>query len=125
MTAHDLARTAYSKSTPSIRTPRASEYDALAHVTGQLRSATTEGRTSVARLAAALHDNRLLWTTLAADVAGPGNGLPEELRARIFYLAEFTQQHSPRVLRGEAAADILVDINTAVMRGLRQGEAVG
>jgi flagellar protein FlaF len=57
---------------------------------------------------------------LAADVAEPDNGLPQELRARIFYLAEFTADHSRKVLRGGETVDALVDINTAMMRGLRQ-----
>lgn len=72
-------------------------------------------------LVRALHDNRALWTALAADVAIGTNGLPRSLRAQIFYLAEFTVHHSRRVLAGEAGADVLVDINTAVMRGLRHG----
>jgi len=37
-----------------------------------------------------------------------------------FYLAEFTRTYSSRVLAG-ASADPLIDINTAVMRGLRDG----
>ena len=65
------------------------------------------------------HDNRRLWTILAADVSLPENPLPAPLRARLFYLAEFTQAHSRKVLLGQARADILVDINTAIMKGLR------
>ena len=56
---------------------------------------------------------------LAGDVADAANGLPKELRAQIFYLAEFTNQHSTLVLRGEGDVDVLVEINTAIMRGLR------
>lgn len=123
MTALDLARAAYSASAAPIRTHRGSEYDALAKVTQRLRSASASGSTAFPQLVAALHDNRTLWTILAADVAGPGNQLPQELRARLFYLGEFVAQHSPRILRGEASADILIEINTAVMRGLRQGDA--
>ena len=41
------------------------------------------------------------------------------MRAQIFYLAEFTQIHSARVLKREAEPGILVDINTAMMRGLK------
>mgnify|MGYP000311731850 CR=1 FL=1 len=58
-----------------------------------------------------------------ADVASPGNALPSQLRAQIFYLFEFTQHHTRKVMDGEARADAVTDINTAVMRGLRQGGA--
>lgn len=80
------------------------------------------GEKGFADLAAALHDNRRLWTLLATSVADSKNELPQPLRAQIFYLAEFTLQHSQKVLEGNASAQILIDINTSVMRGLRQEE---
>ncbi len=71
-------------------------------------------------LVQALHENRELWTLLATDVADKDNKLPAQLRAQIFYLAEFTNHHTRQVLAQDATADVLVEINTAVMRGLRQ-----
>jgi flagellar protein FlaF len=47
------------------------------------------------------------------------------LRARIFYLAEFTRAHTRKVLRRTAGPDALVEINLAVMRGLRASEDRG
>ena len=47
------------------------------------------------------------------------DGLPALLRARLFWLYEFTASHSRAVLEGKAEATVLVEINTAVMRGLR------
>jgi flagellar protein FlaF len=114
------ARRAYAQSEGPVSTPRGVEYEAFARITRQLKSAASAG--SVRQLAPALHDNRRLWTILASDVADPDNPLPSELRARIFYLAEFTQQHSREVLRGKASADALVEINLSVMRGLRHTE---
>lgn len=69
-------------------------------------------------LVSALHDNRRMWTTLAADVSDSSNGLPASLRAQIFYLAEFTDLHSQKVMNGTADAQVLIEINTAVLRGL-------
>ncbi len=69
-------------------------------------------------LAEALHENRTLWTHLAAEVADDDNELSQDLRARLFYLAEFTAHHSRKVLRGEADVAPLIEVNTAVMRGL-------
>ena len=51
--------------------------------------------------------------------------LPPALRAQLFYLYEFTDQHSRKVLAGNASIEVLVDINTAVMRGLRGETGAG
>ncbi|WP_281840655.1 flagellar biosynthesis regulator FlaF [Sinisalibacter aestuarii] len=116
-----MAKTAYASNKAPIRTPRGTEYDAFAHVTHSLSAAAAKGAMGFGQLAEALHRNRQLWTMLAADVAENTNGLPPDLRARIFYLAEFTAQHSRKVLRGAETVDVLVEINTALMRGLRNG----
>lgn len=68
----------------------------------------------------AMYENRQLWNTLAADVADPENLLPEDLRARIFYLAEFTTQHSRKVLQDEASPVPLLEINAAIIGGLQE-----
>lgn len=122
MNATQLARTAYGTPGTPVRSGRSAEYDLFARVTRRLREAQGDVATGIAPLASALHDNQRLWTTLAADVADEGNALPRDLRARLFYLAEFTRVHSARVLKGESSAGVLVDINTAVMRGLAQRE---
>lgn len=133
MSSLEKARAGYGTAATPTRTGRASEYEVFARVTGRMRDAAAAppdrgqpagaarpGRdTRASALASALHDNRRLWTRLAADVAEPGNGLPEDLRARIFYLAEFTAQHSRKVLAGAAEPDILIEINASIMRGLR------
>jgi flagellar protein FlaF len=114
-----LAQRAYGEAAAPTRTPRGTEYDVLARVTHRLISSARKGRKGFAELSRAIHDNRQLWTILAADVADAGNPLPPELRARIFFLAEFTQAHSRKVLRREAPVAPLIEINSAVMRGLR------
>lgn len=119
MNALNSAKTAYAAPGHPIRTARGTEYEIFARITQRLRAAQAAEPSGFAQMAGALHDNRKLWTTLAADVAGRGNGLPEALRARIFYLAEFTRHHSRKVLAREASADTLIEINTAIMRGLR------
>lgn len=119
MTASFLAKTAYSSAEQPVRTARDTEYEIFARVTRRLKLANGEGDFSV--LASAVHENRTLWKMLGADVSLPENGLPQELRGRILYLAEFTRQHSSKILRGMATVDVLVEINTAMMRGLRMG----
>ena len=123
MNAYQMARTAYGSAT-EVRTERGVEYDVFARVTAALKTAAAAGKQNFAAFAKALDDNRRLWTILATDVADKGNELPQELRAQIFYLAEFTLHQTRRVLRGEVSADVLIEINTSIMRGLR-GQAKG
>lgn len=124
MNAFDMARTAYSSRTSPVRTDRGTEYEIFARITHQLR-ASCRPDAPIAERVAALHENRKLWITLATATADDDNALPQELRARLFYLAEFTIEHTRRALRGEAEAGALVDINSAVMKGLRASGAGG
>ena len=71
-------------------------------------------------LVEALHENNKLWTALAIDVANPDNLLPDELRARIAYLADFTLQHTQKVMRKKENAVPLLEINAAILKGLKQ-----
>jgi flagellar biosynthesis activator protein FlaF len=118
------AALAYRRPDAPVRTPRDIEYDLLARTTQRLAAASARRKQDFPGFAAALSDNTILWSTLAADVADPGNGLPAPLRARLFYLYQFTSEHSRAVLDNRGSVDVLVDINTAVMRGLRGGEEV-
>jgi len=115
-----MAKTAYSASAAPIRTHSGNEYEAFARVTHRLKNAAGAGKARFSDIAVAIHENRQLWTLLAADVATDGNKLPAQLRAQIFYLAEFTTIHSRKILHGEATLEALIDINTAIMRGLRR-----
>jgi flagellar protein FlaF len=121
VTATLLAQTAYGAVAAPVRTPRGSEYAAFESITARLARATDPGAPMAAR-AAALHDNRRLWTTLATDLATAENALPQGLRAQLFYLAEFSLLQSRAALRDPAALTALIDVNRAVMRGL-DGEA--
>lgn len=119
MNAQQQAQTAYSSSIMPIRTARGAEYEVLGKITRRVRDAALVGQSGFPALAEALHDNRRFWTLLALDVSSPGNELPDELRARILYLNEFTQLHTSKILAKKASAKVLIEINTAVMRGLR------
>lgn len=116
MNAQILAKSAYAAQQPALRTPRGIEAEIFTRITSKLSQAISGG--SFAALATVLNENRRLWTALAADVADAGNTLPPPLRAQIFYLAEFTAQHTSKVLAGKEDASVLVDINTAILRGL-------
>ncbi|MBK5946555.1 flagellar biosynthesis regulator FlhF [Rhodobacter veldkampii DSM 11550] len=120
MNAIALAKTAYSAPGQPTRTNRSTEYELFARITRRLVAAQSATVSDIQVLANALHENRQLWTTLAIDVADPENRLPQDLRARIFFLAEFTSRHTSKILSGYADSTVLIEINTAIMRGLRQ-----
>jgi len=117
-----MARTAYSSASSMTRTDQATEYEVFGIVTSKIKKAITRKERNFSELAVALHDNKRLWAILAADVAKPSNGLPKQLRAQIIYLFEFVNLHTQKVLHDQASPDALIDINTSVMRGLRQQE---
>ncbi|MGH1330248.1 MAG: flagellar biosynthesis regulator FlaF [Paracoccaceae bacterium] len=124
MNALNMARMAYSstnKGAAPIRTPRGTEFDVIARITSQLKATAADPKRDYAAFVRALHENRRLWTLFATDLADSDNALPQALRAQLFYLAEFTLQHTSKILNGSATADVLIEINTSVMRGL-QGE---
>ncbi|WP_299948406.1 flagellar biosynthesis regulator FlaF [uncultured Ruegeria sp.] len=120
MTPQTLAQRAYTQSAAPTRTPRDTEYEAISKITHRLKAAAARKATDFGGFVQALHENRRLWSVLATGVADADNSLPNSLRARIFYLAEFTEQHSSQVLGNKASVEPLLEINMAVLRGLRQ-----
>lgn len=116
------AKTAYGSSATPIRTDRGTEYALFTRITRRMHAAARKGRAGFPELISALHENRTMWTTLAVDVAGSENQLPADLRAQLFYLAEFTDAHTRKVLRREAGVRPLLEVNMAVMRGLANTE---
>lgn len=119
MNTMNQARSAYGRPDAPVRNHRTIEYDLFAQMTRSLTTAWSTRKSNHAGLAQALYENGKLWRILAVDAAEPGNALPAPLRAQLFYLYEFTQVQSRKVLEGDASAEVLIDINTAVMRGLR------
>lgn len=118
MNAQTLAKRAYGQSTQPTRTPRGVEYDLIARVTHRIKAAVDAGPRAYPQLVKALSDNQRLWTALAVDIADDSNGLPRDLRARIFYLAEFVQHQTSLVLSEKGRIAPLIEINAAMLRGL-------
>ena len=114
----EQARQAYSPQTSSLRSDRSTEHQLFSEATRRLRQTAANLPSNFAAFAEAIHANRIIWTHLAAQVADDENALSDDLRARIFYLAEFTSFHSGKVLKNEADVGPLIEINTAIMRGL-------
>lgn len=115
------SETIYMREASLTQAPRQAEYGVFAKITHRLFASETQKHTAFSDYVFALHQNRKLWSTLASDVADPENKLPPPLRAQILYLAEFTHLHTSRILTESAALQPLIDINLAIMRGLKGG----
>lgn len=118
MNVHALAQTAYGDPTTVQKSTRSAEYDVISRITARLQKALQTETAAFPKLAEALHENRRLWVELATDLANPGNALPLELRVQLLNLAQFSLRHTEEVLSGRGSADVLVDINLAILRGL-------
>lgn len=117
MNASLKAQQAYAPTVTPIRSTRRIEYDVIARITFRLKTAIEDGK--FGPLVEALDENRNLWRILAIDVADDNNALPNDLRARIFYLAEFTNHHTSKVIRRQENAIPLLEVNMAILRGLK------
>lgn len=115
---------AYADVAAPIRDDRSKEYQAFARITHRLHGIDASDPDHFPALAAVLSENQKLWNILAVDVASDANTLPTKLRAQIFYLSEFTRFHTAKIISEKASPAILVEINTAIMRGLRPVDAV-
>ena len=121
MNALSQARRAYAAVATPVRTPRNTEFEAVARITQKMQMAADKGAAGFTQMVEALHENKKLWDIFAIDVADENNQLPADVRARIFYLAQFTHHHTRQVLARRADALPLLDINKAILRGLRNG----
>lgn len=119
MNAFAQAQRAYAPTQAPIKTARSAEYEVIARISHRMKRAMQLD--DFPALAEALHENNKLWTTLAVDVAHPDNQLPKDLKARILYLSEFTRQHAGKVMQKRENAMPLLEINAAILKGLKQG----
>lgn len=120
MNATSQALRGYAEHSVSTRSDRRAEYDIIARVTQELRDSAVKRKTNFAAYAEALHTNQRLWTALLVDVADTDNPFPKELKARIAYLADFTNHHTRRIMREKVSVMPLLEINMAVLRGLKK-----
>lgn len=109
---------AYKTAATRAENPREMEYRLFGQVTRALMHAATVDRTDIATRIDALDWNRRLWTALATDCSGAGNGMDKALRAQIISISLFVGRHSSAVMRGEEDFEPLIDINKMIMQGL-------
>lgn len=109
---------AYQQTMAECEDPRRIEYLVFLRITLDLEAHRDAGWRS-AELKDALWRNLELWNTLRADLLEEGNALPEPLRAGLVSLSFTVERQTRMVLRGEADARLLIDVNRSVMKGLQ------
>lgn len=120
------AKSAYAAAKAPTRTTKDREYDVIARAThglalAQKTASAKKGPEGFRILADALHTNRKMWTIFEVDLLADENGLPQDVKANLISLAEFTRQHTSKVLSRKANVRPLIEVNMAIMRGLRSG----
>lgn len=99
--------------------PRRIEAQLFAEITAGLVRAQRAGKPGFQDLVVVLHSNRRLWEALLADLALDGNALPTPLKAQLIQLGHFVRHFTARVLKGEDDVQALIDVNNAILEGLR------
>jgi len=114
------AKNGYGTARRNVSTPRAVEVSVLTRVTSVLAAAEPFRETAYADFVDALQTNAALWRLFAQDLSSPNNGLPMELRQRLFALAGFVHDETNRVLVDGVSAAALCDINRDILAGLSE-----
>ena len=121
MTTAAFVHGAYKTTTKATATPRGIEYQVLARINAALEAAENKKQDNHPVYIRALSDNLKFWTIVGSDVASDQNQLPQELRAQLFYLFEYTRSVTNKIIGGEKSltAHSLIDINKNIMVGLK------
>lgn len=118
------AQNAYKATSKETGSEKDIELRIFSSITSRMSQVNPEEPGGFAEMAQILHENVQLWTTIMADVASDENQLPLALRAQIFNLGEFTRKHTLKILEGAEKVDALLDINKAIIAGLRESQRI-
>ncbi len=118
-----MSHDAYRRSFRATAAPREAEYEVFARATAGLIAIEEASTPDLKAKIAAVHFNRTLWGTLAADCAKESNGLPPDLRRTVISLATWVGDYSSAVMRQRETLQPLIDVNRIIMSGLG-GQAI-
>ncbi len=119
MYASKMAKRGYTHTQKSMGSDIELELKIFTEITGRLAGADVSEPGGISALNEAVADNARLWNIVFLDVTNPDNELDDALKSSLVYLAEFTRDHTHKVLRGEAGHQILIEINNNVIAGKR------
>lgn len=119
MTAQALnARSVYGNVGRSVGSDRDIEIQVFQTSISRLRTLSGLDFKLTPDAATILSDNLKLWDLLTVDLAQSDNQIDDTLSAQLIGLAKFVRVHTMALYRGEGSVDVLVDINTAILKGL-------
>jgi len=119
MNTSERAKNGYASTQKQMGSDIELELKIFTDITGRLAAADASKPGGMSKLAAALQDNARLWNLIFLDLTNPNNQLAGDLKSGLIYLAEFTGQHTSKVLQGEAGPEILIEINKNIISGKR------
>lgn len=119
MSSSTIATRRYQSLGEHTRSAKDLEYDVILGVTREMSQNSAKSKTDFPAFVKTLNKNERLWIAIGTQVADPDNQLEPNLRARLFYLAEFVVHQTSQVLKGKAGIESLVETNVAVLRGLK------
>lgn len=89
-----------------------------------LRRAQSSGRGTRDSVEALLFVNRL-WTILLEDLADPGNGLPDSLRASLISIGIWVLRRTEDIRQGQVEDfSALIEVSESIRRGLEGSQHV-
>ena len=113
------AARAYSAHSVQTKSLRDQEYEVILEVTRQMKRLHSQKTPQFEEVIVALNKNERLWNTIGAQVADDANELPQALRAGLLYMSRFVAVQTGKVLREKSDFASLVEMNIAVLRGLK------
>ena len=119
MTAHAFnAQSVYGTSGRTIGSDRDVEVQVFQTAIARLRPLMGPDFKLTPDAADTLSENLKLWDILTVDLVHPDNDLDDALVAQIISLGRFVRFHTHGLYSGSGSVDVLVDINTAILKGL-------
>ncbi|WOR14489.1 flagellar biosynthesis regulator FlaF [Hyphomonas sp. FCG-A18] len=121
---HSLARQAYGQVQHRTAGPKEIEHAVFEQITEALQDVAKTEAPVPNVYADAVSRNMELWTILAADLMSDANALPLETKQGLLGLSEFVRRTSMTLLTEGGDVTDLIDVNIAIMRGLRGDASV-
>ncbi|KIT15300.1 flagellar biosynthesis regulator FlaF [Jannaschia aquimarina] len=109
---------AYAAIDDAILSPKRAEARVMTDLTRRMIAAFSDDAVPFSRRAEVMHDNRRLWSAIAAVTLQNDNEMPDSLRASLAGLAGFVERQTAELLAGRGDIRILIEINRRIIGGL-------
>mgnify|MGYP001037783056 CR=1 FL=1 len=114
-----MSVSAYKKTIKETESPKSIEKRIFSRITGQLEKLEdTPDNVLKPEYKDALWENQKLWMALRADLVLPENSLPPQLKAQLISLGIWVDNHTQKILRGQAKIQDLISVNRNIIAGL-------